>query len=116
MCLRELAIVDDTLEALGVPKEYQRLRNWIIRIIVGWIVHIFYHLAYINFIIIIVLHYDVTAFWIMMLNTFLFNYSNFIIILSALISAAILGLVLYMCIHLFCKRFLLTLCVKMFPV
>ena len=35
MCLRELAIVDDTLETLGMPKEYQKLRNWIIRIING---------------------------------------------------------------------------------
>jgi len=40
MCLHELSIVDDTLEALGVSKEYQQLRNWIIRIIFGWIVFI----------------------------------------------------------------------------
>jgi len=111
MCLRKLAIVDDSLEALGMPKEYQRLRNWIIRIIVGWIVHIFYQLAYENFLIIFVLHYDVT-FWSITLNTFLWSYVGNIIILSALISAAILGLVLHMCIYLFCKLFLLTLCVK----
>ena len=115
MCLRKLAIVDDSLEALGMPKEYQRLRNWIIRIIVGWIVHIFYQLAYANFLIIFVLHYDVT-FWNITLNTFLFKYSENVIIVSVLISAAILGLVLHMCIHLFCKLFLLTLCVKMFTV
>ncbi|KYQ49532.1 hypothetical protein ALC60_11397 [Trachymyrmex zeteki] len=42
MCLRELAITDETLEALGTPKEYQRLNNWIIRIIIGWIVYIFF--------------------------------------------------------------------------
>jgi len=35
MYLRELSIVDDTLEALGVPKEYQRLRKWIIRLMIG---------------------------------------------------------------------------------
>jgi len=31
MCLHELSIVDDTLEAFDVPKKYQRLRNWIIQ-------------------------------------------------------------------------------------
>ncbi|KYN01692.1 hypothetical protein ALC62_07521 [Cyphomyrmex costatus] len=35
-CLRELSLVDDTLEALGVPKDYRMLRNWIIQIIIGW--------------------------------------------------------------------------------
>ncbi|EGI67237.1 hypothetical protein G5I_04167 [Acromyrmex echinatior] len=33
MCLRKLAIVDDTLEAVEAPKEYQRLRNWIIQML-----------------------------------------------------------------------------------
>ncbi|XP_011646875.1 uncharacterized protein LOC105433313 [Pogonomyrmex barbatus] len=37
MCLHKLSIVDDTLEILGMPKEYQRLHNWIIRTIIGWI-------------------------------------------------------------------------------
>ena len=113
MCLRKLAIVDDSLEALGAPKEYQRLLNWIIRIIVGWIVCIFYKLAYFN--VVWILQYDIIAFWIT-LHAFLFYYAENIIILSVLISAAILGLVLHMCIHLFCKLFLLTLCVKMFTV
>ncbi|KYM98960.1 hypothetical protein ALC62_10321 [Cyphomyrmex costatus] len=36
-CLRELSVVDNTLEVLGVSKEYQMLRNLIIRIIIGWI-------------------------------------------------------------------------------
>ncbi|KYM84696.1 hypothetical protein ALC53_05089 [Atta colombica] len=45
ICLYELSVVDDTLETLGAPKEYQRLRNWTIRIIVGWIVYIFFYLA-----------------------------------------------------------------------
>jgi len=107
-CLRKLAIVDDSLEALGAPKEYQKLRNWIIRIIVGWLVYIFYQLACANVFFISFLQYDIT-FWTITLNTFPFIYSENIIILSALISAAILGLVLHMCIHLFCKLFLLTL-------
>ena len=102
MCLRKLAIVDDSLNALGAPKEYQRQRNWIIRIIVGWIVNIFFQLAYFKFFVIFVLHYDVT-FWSLTLNTFPLVYSYNIIILSLLISAAILGLVLHTCIHLFCK-------------
>ena len=115
-CLRKLAIVDDSLEALGAPKEYQRLRNWIIRITVGWIVYIFYQLAYLNVFIFFISQYKYKIFWNITLRTFLSNYPENVIILSALISAAILGLVLHMCIHLFCKLFLLTLCVKMFTV
>ncbi|KYN16334.1 hypothetical protein ALC57_11416 [Trachymyrmex cornetzi] len=116
MCLRELAIVDHTLEALGTPKEYQRLRNWIIRITIGWIVHVFYQLAYNYYNLLFYLKNDInfTEFvhwtYVMFLNC----YPSYVIALSALISAAILGLVLYMCIHLLCKLFLLTLCVKMF--
>ena len=48
MCLHEFAIIDDTLEALGAPKEYQRLENWIIRIIIRLIVYVFCQLAYLN--------------------------------------------------------------------
>ena len=111
MCLRELAIVDHTLEALGTPKEYQRLRNWIIRIIIGWIVYIFCQLIYFTFIFV---HYDETIIWKLMLDIFLGDYASNIIILSTLISATILGLVLYICVHLICKLLLLKLCVKMF--
>ena len=118
MCLRKLAIVDDSLEALGAPKEYQRLRNWIIRIIVGWIVYIFYQLVYTNFFLSFYFDVYLTASWnniiYTTLFTFLLYYKENVIILSILISAAILGLVLHMCIHLFCKLFLLTLCVKIF--
>ncbi|XP_025991755.1 uncharacterized protein LOC105198451 [Solenopsis invicta] len=42
MCLHKLSTVDDTLEVLGTPKEYKRLRNWIIRIITGWIIWSFF--------------------------------------------------------------------------
>ncbi|KYM95683.1 hypothetical protein ALC62_13671 [Cyphomyrmex costatus] len=41
ICLHELSIVDDTLEALGAPNEYQMLRNWIIRLIFVWITYFF---------------------------------------------------------------------------
>lgn len=30
--------MDDTLEALGTPKEYQQLYKWMIRVIIVWIV------------------------------------------------------------------------------
>ena len=100
MCLSELTIVDDTLEALEVPKEYQRLHNWIIRIIIGWIVLIFYYIAYDNFIYNVFLNYDIINSWRQTLYNFPLTYLSCVIILSALISTAIFGLVLYMCIHL----------------
>lgn len=37
-CLYKLSIVDDTLEVLGIPKEYQRLYKMTIKVTVGWIV------------------------------------------------------------------------------
>ena len=97
MCLRKLAIVDDTLEALGSPKEYQRLRNWIIRIIIGMIVYVFCELAYINILSFNYLSY-VTMIWHLTL-TFLDIYPTYITMLSSFISAALFGLVLYMCTH-----------------
>ncbi|KYN09455.1 hypothetical protein ALC57_18428 [Trachymyrmex cornetzi] len=117
-CLHELAIVDHTLEVLGTPKEYHRLRNWIIRIIIGWIVFVFYQLMCNNFIYFFFYNIDIkfTLFVVGMYFMLLDIYPSNIIALSALISAAILGLVLYMCIHLLCKLFLLTLCVKIFTV
>jgi len=101
MCLRELAIVDDTLEALGAPKEYQRLRNRIIRIIIIWIVYVFHQLACINFVIFFVLNNDINFTKIFFSTSIMFlnDYPSNVIILNALISAAILGLVLYMCIY-----------------
>ncbi|KYM93985.1 hypothetical protein ALC62_15404, partial [Cyphomyrmex costatus] len=44
-CLRELSVVDNTLEALGVPKNYRMLRFLIIRIIIGWIATLFINLT-----------------------------------------------------------------------
>lgn len=37
-CLRKLAIVDDSLEMLGTPKEYRQLYSWMIRMVIGWII------------------------------------------------------------------------------
>ncbi|KYN27996.1 hypothetical protein ALC57_02595, partial [Trachymyrmex cornetzi] len=92
-CLRELAIVDHTLEVLGTPKEYQRLRNWTIRIIIGLIVYIFYQLTYHIFLIFFLLNRDInfTSFVAVIYTTLLIKYPSNIIVLSALISAAILG-------------------------
>ncbi|KYN12709.1 hypothetical protein ALC57_15125 [Trachymyrmex cornetzi] len=116
--LRELAIVDHTLEVLGTPKEYHRLRNWIIRIIIGWIVLVFCQLMCYNFTYFFYYNIDINfnLFVVVTYLMFLDNYPSNIIALSALFSAVILGLVLYMCIHLLCKLFLLTLCVKIFTV
>ncbi|KYN21164.1 hypothetical protein ALC57_06468 [Trachymyrmex cornetzi] len=117
-CLRELAIVDHTLEVLGTPKEYHRLRNWIIRIIIGWILYVFCQSMYNSFIYFFAYNVDInfTLFVFVGYIVLLDKYPSNVIALSALISAAILGLVLYMCIHLLCKLFLLTLCVKIFTV
>jgi len=45
MCLHELSIINDTLEALDAPKKYQWLHNSIIRIIIGLTIYIFYNFA-----------------------------------------------------------------------
>ncbi|KYQ55646.1 hypothetical protein ALC60_05457, partial [Trachymyrmex zeteki] len=94
MCLHELAIIDETLEALGTPKEYQRLNNWIIRIIIGWIVYVFFNLTYTSFF--VFLHEKILNFiyyLIIPFHIFVSNYPSLIIILSAMISTTILGLV-----------------------
>jgi len=103
MCLRKLTIVNDTLEALGAPKEYQRLRNWIIRIIIGMIVYFFYAQAFpvIYTVIFYSNFFNYIIFYCMALVGFLMRYPIYIIILSNLISSAIFGLVLYICTHLF---------------
>ena len=98
MCLRKLAIVNDTLEALGALKEYQKLRNWIIRIIIGLIIRVFYNSAYV-FMFFNYLNVIIFCRWTLII--FLLNYPIYVIILSSLISTAIFGLVLYMCTHLF---------------
>ncbi|KYQ48401.1 hypothetical protein ALC60_12557 [Trachymyrmex zeteki] len=94
MCLRELAMIDETLETLGTPKEYQRLNNWIIRIIIGLIVYFFFYLTYIIFSIFLLDDtFNFIDYLIMPFDIFLMNYPSYIIILNAMISATILGLV-----------------------
>ncbi|KAM0734579.1 hypothetical protein ACS0PU_011398 [Formica fusca] len=41
-CLNRLSIVDETLEKLGTPKNYMKLRKQIIWLIIGWIVSIIF--------------------------------------------------------------------------
>ncbi|KYQ49394.1 hypothetical protein ALC60_11499 [Trachymyrmex zeteki] len=83
MCLHELSIVDDTLEALGAPKKYQQLHNWIIRIIIGWIVYIVFDLT------IIFLNLDAHFFDIYLF--FVMDHPEYIFILGALILGTFLG-------------------------
>ncbi|KYN14473.1 hypothetical protein ALC57_13324, partial [Trachymyrmex cornetzi] len=90
ICLRELAIVDHTLEAFGTPKEYQSLRSWTIRIIIGLIVYVCYIVTYNAFFI----SFEYVISWGVILDIFLLYYPYNVVALSALISAAILGLVL----------------------
>ncbi|KYQ53343.1 hypothetical protein ALC60_07535 [Trachymyrmex zeteki] len=93
MCLRKLAIVDDTLEVLGTPKEYQRLRNWIIRIIIGWLAYIFSKFACFNIIYYFFdNNYGINSTFVAYM-VMLVEYSTYVIVLNILISATILGLV-----------------------
>ncbi|KYN02672.1 hypothetical protein ALC62_06471 [Cyphomyrmex costatus] len=90
LCLRKLSIVDDTLEALGMPKEYQRLHNWIIRIIIAWIIFIFSDNAICSFFLSYYYYYglfDIVCIYI----PFAINYLQHVNILSALTSGAIIG-------------------------
>ena len=91
MCLHELSVIDDTLEALDVPKEYQRLRNFIIRIIIGWIVCTFYYIVIIC--LMNTVFYDIDLHFIDIFHIFLFYYPKCINILSTLIWGTILRLV-----------------------
>ncbi|KYN06947.1 hypothetical protein ALC62_02103 [Cyphomyrmex costatus] len=87
--IREISIVDDTLEALGAPEEYQMLSNWIIRIIIGWIAIIFTKL--------LTEIYDVFFLyqWKMSFNRafriLFMNYFTNVLTLSALICGTVLG-------------------------
>ncbi|KYN32331.1 hypothetical protein ALC56_13188, partial [Trachymyrmex septentrionalis] len=83
ICLHELSLVDDTIEAIGAPKNYQRLRKWIISIVIGWIINIFYQSSGFYFI------YDVNL--INICEFFVINYPTYVHILNALIWGTIIG-------------------------
>ncbi|XP_011707022.1 PREDICTED: uncharacterized protein LOC105462193, partial [Wasmannia auropunctata] len=38
ICMKKLAVVDDTLEELGTPKIYQEMHTWSKRVVIGWFV------------------------------------------------------------------------------
>ncbi|KYQ49997.1 hypothetical protein ALC60_10873 [Trachymyrmex zeteki] len=89
MCLHELSIVDDTLEVLGVSKEYQQLRNWIIRVIIGWIVFISITEAVEE-----ILNYTVYELNITIICVkFVINIPKYVNLLNALICGVIIGCV-----------------------
>jgi len=91
MCLHELSLVDDTMEAVGSLKKYQRLRKWIIRIIIGYFVYVFCQFAthaYLQF-----MFNENNMKFVFIFKVYLLFYGNFVHISSALIWGTILGLV-----------------------
>ncbi|KYN02043.1 hypothetical protein ALC62_07157 [Cyphomyrmex costatus] len=94
ICLRELSVVNDTLETLGAPNEYHRMRNWIIRTIIGSIVFVFYFTIVSVF---YVTYYGPSLYSKTLLNVkfnfsiLAFCYTLCINILSALICGTVLG-------------------------
>ncbi|KYM97696.1 hypothetical protein ALC62_11597 [Cyphomyrmex costatus] len=82
-------MVDDTLEALGAPKEYHVLRKWVHRITIGWNVSFFIDLVRstsINF----AFHSHENLLYILY-ESFIFVYLNYIIVSSVLICETVLG-------------------------
>ncbi|KYM99020.1 hypothetical protein ALC62_10251, partial [Cyphomyrmex costatus] len=90
-CLHELSIVDDTLEALGVPKEHRVLRKWILRIIIGWIVYPFIDFMKISSLLIILSSFQVFLFLISFREILMRIYLKYVITLSGLICGTVLG-------------------------
>ncbi|KYM98202.1 hypothetical protein ALC62_11107 [Cyphomyrmex costatus] len=92
ICLCELSIVNDTLEALGAPKEYQMLRNWIIRIIFVWITYFFTEFAMLCYILCNIYSYRfVDLFKGIYSLLYLSDYAKHVNISSALICGTLLG-------------------------
>ncbi|KYN06946.1 hypothetical protein ALC62_02102, partial [Cyphomyrmex costatus] len=92
ICLRELSIVDDTLEALGSPKEYQMLSNWINRIMIGWIAITFTSLAITIYTFPIYYpSYSSLSFFGKFFSVVIVTYSQNVIDLSSLICGIVLG-------------------------
>ncbi|KYN50246.1 hypothetical protein ALC62_06067, partial [Cyphomyrmex costatus] len=90
ICLHELSIVDDTLEALGAPKEYRVLRNWILRIIIGWNIY-----PYIKFVRAMSINYVLYSFQNLTFSyscdLFTYLYLSYIFASSVLICGTVLG-------------------------
>ena len=88
MCLHELSLVNDTMEAIGLPKKYQRLRKWIIRITIGYIVYMFYQLATYILSVKFLHQYNVKFYVVLSII-----YPNFVYGSNILILGSVLGLV-----------------------
>jgi len=117
MCLHKLSLVDDIMEAIGSPKKYQRLSKWINRIIIGYIVYMFYEFAacvYCQFM--FYPKHDINTYDLNNINIvllcimFLSFYPDFVHISSALIWGTILGLVF---VNIYFVNSILFVCVKM---
>ncbi|KYN50229.1 hypothetical protein ALC62_04333 [Cyphomyrmex costatus] len=90
MCLHELSIVDDTLEALGAPKKYRVLRKWILRITIGWNIYSF--IDFVKSMSTLNALYSIPITSIRHLcNQFIAYYMSYIIGSSALICGTVLG-------------------------
>ena len=79
------------MEAIGLPKKYQRLRKWILQITIGYIVLMFYQFAVFVYLQLKFDEYNINFFSICML--FSMFYPEFVHLSSALIWGIILGLV-----------------------
>ncbi|KYM97787.1 hypothetical protein ALC62_11549 [Cyphomyrmex costatus] len=89
VCLHELSIVDDTLEALGAPKKYRVLRKWILRIIIGW--NIYNFIDFVKSFITSGLSYSFKHTFRYYFVFITVIYSNYTIASSALICGTVLG-------------------------
>ncbi|KYN50346.1 hypothetical protein ALC62_14737 [Cyphomyrmex costatus] len=90
VCLHELSIVDDTLEALGAPKKYRVLRKWILRIIIGWNIYSITKFVRTISIVIVLYSFQQISFSYLY-DLFIIFYINYVITSSALICGTVLG-------------------------
>ncbi|KYM97786.1 hypothetical protein ALC62_11548, partial [Cyphomyrmex costatus] len=90
ICLHELSIVDDTLEALGAPKKYRVLRNWILRIIIGFNIYSFIDIV-IHINVFGVLYSFQRLSFSDLYEIYIILYMNYIMASSALICGTLLG-------------------------
>jgi len=107
MCLHKLSLVDDTMEAVGLPKKYQCLRKWIIRITIGYIVYMFYQFA-VN-ILQFKFFYQTNINFNFICIMFSIYYPRFVHISCPVIWGTILGLVH---VNIYFVNFLLTVSIK----
>ncbi|KYN36614.1 hypothetical protein ALC56_09039 [Trachymyrmex septentrionalis] len=91
MCLRKLSLVDDTMEAIGSPKKYQRLRKWILRITIGYIVYMFFRFA--TFTLRMIFFYQININYYVIILSLSYVYPHFVHFSSTLIWGTILGYV-----------------------